>query len=124
MTKIILVAAVVAVLAAGPAFGWDQEGHSIVAEVAQGRLSPQAAAAVERLIGKRSLASIASWADDIRDARPDTYNWHFVDIPIQANDYQPARDCKDDVKGDCVVARSCGSRATCAAPPATGRSKR
>lgn len=85
------------------AFGWSQEGHSIIAEIAQQRLSDAAANAVRQVLKGRSLASIASWADDIRDVRPDTYNWHFVDIPLDASSYDEARDCKDSVKGDCIV---------------------
>ena len=90
----------------GQALGWGQEGHSIIAEIAQRRLSPQAAAMVEQLLGRgHSLASIASWADDVRGDRPDTYNWHFVDMPLSADRYKPERDCKlDRAKGDCVVA--------------------
>jgi len=66
---------------AGQALAWGQEGHSIIGEVAQHRLTPQAAAAVSRLLGQgRSLASVSSWADDVRDQRPETYNWHFVDM--------------------------------------------
>ena len=61
---------------------------------------------VEKLLGKgHSLASVGNWADDIRGERPATYNWHFADIPVADNDYQPQRDCKPDPgKGDCVVA--------------------
>ncbi|MGH8737411.1 MAG: S1/P1 nuclease, partial [Burkholderiales bacterium] len=92
--------------ACGPAWAWGQEGHSIVAEIAQRRLSPAAAEEVEQLLGRgHSLASEASWADDIRDARPETYNWHFVDIPLEAKRYDPRRDCRSDAqRGDCVVA--------------------
>src|SRR5262245_39018333 len=73
------------------ACAWGQEGHSIIAEIAQRRLSPQATAEVARLLGpNHSLASIASWADDIRDERPETYNWHFVDLPITDDHYDPA----------------------------------
>jgi nuclease S1 len=43
------------------------------------------------------------WADDVRLLRPSTYNWHFVDIPYDAKTYDPARDCKESPKGDCVV---------------------
>jgi hypothetical protein len=32
--------AVLAIVCAGAAFAWDQEGHSIVAEIAQRRLIP------------------------------------------------------------------------------------
>jgi hypothetical protein len=81
----------------GAAFAWGQEGHSIVAEIAQRRLSPTAAAEVERLLGKgHSLASVASWADDQRAARPGSYNWHFVDIPVADTTYDPATECKPD----------------------------
>jgi hypothetical protein len=69
---------------AGQALAWGQEGHSIIAELAQHRLRPRAAAKVSRLLGPgHSLASIGSCADDVRDQRPETYNWHFVDIPSE-----------------------------------------
>lgn len=86
-------------------WAWGQEGHSIIAEIAQRRMSPQAAAEVARLLGSNhSLASVGSWADDVRDQRPETYNWHFVDIPIRADRYVEAEHCHPDPKGDCIVA--------------------
>ena len=89
----------------GSAWGWGQEGHSIIAEIAQTRLKPATAAMIAKLFhGNRSLASVASWADDIRDERPETYNWHFVDIPINVRNFNKDRDCKkDDKAGDCIV---------------------
>jgi hypothetical protein len=93
------------------AFAWGEEGHAIVAEIAQRRLSPQAAAMVETLLGPgHSLASIASWADDFRAnggaEGKKTASWHFVNIPIKCNDYDAKRDCGSDdpEKGDCIVA--------------------
>jgi hypothetical protein len=61
---------------------------------------------VATLLGSgHSLASVASWADDARDQRPETYNWHFADIPINIATYNAARDCKaNKEKGDCIVA--------------------
>jgi hypothetical protein len=51
--------------------------------LAQRRLRRRPASAVEQLLGRgHSLASVASWADDVRDARPETYDWHFGDIPL------------------------------------------
>lgn len=90
----------------GQAWAWGQEGHSIIAEIAQRRLSPEASAAVEQLLGRgHSLAAIGSWADDVRDDRPNTYNWHFVDIPLAHDSYDATVDCKDDpAKGDCTIA--------------------
>jgi hypothetical protein len=88
-----------------PAFAWGPDGHSVVAEIAQRRLSPGAAEMVATLLGRgHSLASIASWPDDIRDERPETSNWHFVDIPIAIATYSKERDCKPNpAKGDCIV---------------------
>ena len=116
MRKLALSAAFICVFGA-QAVAWGPEGHSTVAEIAQRRLSPQAAAMVERLLGKGdSLASIASWADNVRFLRPTTANWHFVDMPIASTTYDPERDCKPDPKkGDCVIAELDRLRNDCAA---------
>jgi nuclease S1 len=88
-----------------PLSAWGQEGHSIIAEIAARHLSATATDQIAALLGPNvSLASVASWADDIRDERPETYNWHFVDIPLNANDYDPKRDCADSGRGDCAIA--------------------
>ncbi|HEY4374928.1 MAG TPA: S1/P1 nuclease [Burkholderiales bacterium] len=95
----------VLLFASAPAFAWGPEGHAIVAEIAQRRLTPEAAAAVASLLGRgHSLASVASWADDERDERPGSYNWHFVDIPLAADTYDAVRDCAPNPRGDCAVA--------------------
>jgi hypothetical protein len=83
---------------------WGPEGHSIVAELAQRRLSPEAAAKVREILGENaSLASIASWADDYRSLHLDSAGWHFVDIPLAADDYVEGRDCAPSPEGDCVI---------------------
>ena len=57
--------AILAVAFGGQALAWGQEGHSIIAEIAQRRLSPEAARGVELLLGRgHSLASVASWVDE------------------------------------------------------------
>jgi len=90
----------------GQVLAWGQEGHSIIAEIAQRKLSPEAATAIQSLLGKgHSLASTSTWADDVRSARPTSSRWHFADIPVDSTDYKPERDCKPDpAKGDCIVA--------------------
>ena len=94
-----------ALICAGPAFAWGQEGHSIVAEIAQRRLNARAVGEVERLLGRgHSLASVGSWADDVRSARPETYNLHFVDIPVAQSSYDADKHCHASAQGDCVVA--------------------
>lgn len=45
----------------------------------------------------------ASWADEIREARPETASWHYVNLRLGGDmRYQAARDCPN---GDCVVAQ-------------------
>src|ERR1700722_13198776 len=83
---------------------WGPEGHSIVAEIAQKRLSPEAAAKAREILGENaSLASIASWADDYRALHLDSAGWHFVDIPLAAEVYEEGRDCALSIQGDCVI---------------------
>lgn len=84
---------------------WGVEGHEVVAALAARHLTPAAATQVQRLLGappKAVMVAEANWADEVRDRRPATANWHFVNIPIAAKGYNPRRDCRDD---DCVVAR-------------------
>jgi len=104
--RALLISIAVFVSLTGKALAWGQEGHSIIAEVAQRRLSPAAVDVVKDLLGAgHSLASVASWADSVRDARPETYNWHFVDIPINVARFSRDRDCKEDKRsGDCIIA--------------------
>jgi hypothetical protein len=86
-----------------PALAWGAQGHEIVAAIALGELSPQARAQVTHLLGNTQLLIHESnWADEIRDRRPETGRWHYVDIPLHAPNYLPARDC---ARGDCVVAQ-------------------
>ncbi len=94
-----------AALAVAPLWchAWGQEGHSIVAEIAQRRLTPAAAAAVAKLQAGASLASVASWADDVRGERKADFNLHFVDIPRGEHEYDEKAHCAPTDKGDCVV---------------------
>ncbi len=102
---------------ASDAWAWGEEGHSITAEIAQRRLSQDAAQAITQILrgnpgatpySTPSLASISTWADEVRydGAKPNgTYNWHFVDIPRQDTHYDPATECPKEKpeQGDCVI---------------------
>lgn len=85
-------------------FGWGQEGHRIIATIAESRLEKHAAEGVRELLGEGGLPSVANWADEIRKDRPETAPWHFVNIPRDQQGYNPARDCVTPRAGDCVVA--------------------
>jgi hypothetical protein len=80
---------------------WGQLGHRVIARVAAGRLTPEARQEVRSLLGRETLASVATWADQIRAQRPETGPWHYVNIPIWDSIYRPAVVCQ---RGDCVIA--------------------
>lgn len=86
-----------------PARAWGPQGHRVIAELAEARLTPAARAEVDRLLAQdpgATLASVASWADETRS--PETLRWHFVNLPRNAGcRYDAARDCAG---GQCVVA--------------------
>jgi len=80
---------------------WYAEGHRLIARVAESRLTSHTAAAVRSILAGQSLAAASSWADDIRDQRPQTSRFHFVNIPLDSNSYVAARDCGT---GHCIIA--------------------
>lgn len=106
--KLISALLTVAIVGSWPtrAAAWGEEGHRIVAGIAERYLathSPQALARAKQLLGGKDLMDVAVFADDVRDARPYTKNWHFVDIPVDEENYVATRDCKQTAKGDCAV---------------------
>jgi hypothetical protein len=91
------------------ALAWGPEGHSIVAEIAQRRLSKEASDAIAKLFNPDgtlpafslpSLASAGSWADDFRDGHPETGDWHFIDAPLNGPINWP-----QDCGSACVVSK-------------------
>jgi hypothetical protein len=63
---------------------WGVTGHRAVGKIAENHLSPKARTAVEALLGKETLADVATWADEVRgDAEyKHTGNWHFLNLPL------------------------------------------
>lgn len=72
---------------------WGPKGHAIVGDIAASRLTPVTKANLQLLLGSDTLASIATWADQVRKERDESYGWHFVDIPKDAAGFSEARDC-------------------------------
>jgi hypothetical protein len=97
---------------------WGAQGHHIVARIAWALMVPAARTEATSLLGGGQDAFVASatWADDVRSSRPETYNWHFVDIPVDRSRYDAARDCPPTEKGDCVIAEIARARAELADP--------
>ncbi len=101
-----LVALALAMGIAPSAYAWGDEGHRIVALVAQHYLSPRARTRIDALLQKdssgltddTSMASEATWADHYRDSDRNTTRvryertrqWHFVDLELQSPDLAQA----------------------------------
>jgi hypothetical protein len=80
--------------ASRPAFAWGDEGHEVVALIAQSYLDPSVRQKVEALLAadtdnrtQHDIANEATWADKIKSdsaLRQRTSQWHFVDIEVDA----------------------------------------
>jgi hypothetical protein len=93
------------------ALGFGNEGHEIVAKIAERRLSKEAKASLEQLLAEvrkddttisedeTSFERMATWADEIRRKTPHTAPWHFVDVPNDKETY----DEKRDAENGCIV---------------------
>jgi hypothetical protein len=84
-----------------PAFSWFDNGHRIVALIAQANLTAEARNKVEEILaGRTTLADAAVWPDhegrSVRDFNP----LHYVNIPETAAGYDRERDCPER---DCMV---------------------
>lgn len=99
---------------------WFELGHRLVAAIAESRLTPAAAGAARDLLGGQSLQDASVWADQIREQRRGTAPLHFVNIPLTAAAYDPARDCPG---GRCIIA-ACDSFARVVADPTRPRAER
>jgi hypothetical protein len=108
-----LLLAFVLTLGAPRLLAWGAAGHHVVARIAFARLTPEARAQAGVLLegGLDAFIAASTWADEIRSARPETANWHFVDIPVGQPHYDAARDCPATDKGDCVLAEITRARA-------------
>src|SRR6185369_15863021 len=77
---------------------WSRDGHRVTALVAEALLTPIARHNLQAILGAEDLASASVWADDIRSGghgradRPETASWHFVDMPLDADRFEPTAD--------------------------------
>ncbi len=86
-----------------PAGAWGPLGHRVIARIAEQHLGPKARGRLRFYFGKdMQLADQAMWADEVREQRPETAPWHYINIPPQATAFKAERDCPQD---DCVTAK-------------------
>jgi len=72
----------------GLTFGWGQEGHKIVANIAHTRLSATASKKVSELLGGKTLMDVSVYADEYRSG---SGAWsapmHYYDLPKSAKTF-------------------------------------
>jgi hypothetical protein len=106
---------------ASTASAWGPAGHEITARIAERYLEPRVKERIGVILGGNSLASVASWADEIRGSRRNTAPWHYINSPISRPDVVLSRDCKD---GNCVVVKLAEFAAELRDPSTTERRRR
>jgi len=86
-------------------FAFGENGHRIVAEVAQRHLTPQAQHAVKKILNGETLGRIATWPDYIRSepewdfAKP----WHFITVDVHTTVDAVLAESNENPKIDNVV---------------------
>jgi hypothetical protein len=98
-TMLAVLTAGATLLATAPASAWGDDGHTLVAWIAYGLLTPAAKTTVDAMLAADTdsltppeFGPRATWADKYRDAGgrklhyKETKNWHFVDLQISGAD--------------------------------------
>jgi len=107
-----LAAAVLALAIASRALAWAPEGHRISGAIADRLLTPEARAAVARLLaqdldkfdrpsGRTTLEAVSTWADEIRGTPASHPRWHYDNAPV-CGSASAAEYCRD---GQCNTAQ-------------------
>ncbi|HEX5126355.1 MAG TPA: S1/P1 nuclease [Rhodocyclaceae bacterium] len=125
-----LLPSLVTLVVSPPVFAWGDEGHEIVALIADHYLEPPVHAKVVALLAKdqtkltsQDMAHEATWADKFRDSDRsttqihynETYHWHFVDLEIDQPNMNvacnrhpglpPRQLASSGPANDCIVAK-------------------
>jgi hypothetical protein len=115
-------------LSSVPAFAWGDEGHEVIALIADHYLEPHVRERVQTMLAgddseltARDIAHEATWADKYRDSDRNsskerynrTRNWHFVDLELDGADEDracfghpglpPGTDASLGPAQDCVI---------------------
>jgi hypothetical protein len=117
--KPIAAAALAFALSTSGALAWGDDGHKVVALIAEHYLTPVAKKQVDAMLAadtdsltQHDIASEATWADKYRNSHRETASWHFVDLEITDPDFNvacngrkplPAGTLASNGPADCVV---------------------
>jgi hypothetical protein len=81
-------------------FGWGQNGHRIVGQIAQNHLSNKVRKQIERILNGQSIAMASNFMDEIKsDSKYDSLGpWHYCTVP-DGEEYDGAPE-----EGDVILA--------------------
>ncbi len=75
-------------VAVSPAYPWGNEGHEIVAYIAEARLTPGTLHQIKALLPKKSTVEAASiWPDKVGRQITDMNSFHYISFPADAVAY-------------------------------------
>lgn len=82
-----------------PAVAWGQDGHTIIAHIAEQLLSPEVDAVLRADLNGTTLSAAATWCDEFDHTRGGSWSapLHYLDYPGKACNFIWARDCANDV---------------------------
>jgi len=73
-------------------FAWSSVGHKTVAAIAWQQLDSASRICIQSLLpAGTTILEASTWADEIKQHRPQTKPWHYLDLPI-----------REDVKSDAL----------------------
>lgn len=77
---------------------WGPTGHRVVGEIAQDYLKPKTKRKLKKLLKKKSMAFLSTFADEIKSDRKfnEYYSWHYINMPMDSN----YTDSEKNPKGD------------------------
>ena len=87
--KTILVVLALSLLALQRAFAWGDDGHKVIALIAEHYLTPDVRRTVTSMLAadpdsltQHDIGSESTWADKYRNQHRETSKWHYVDIEL------------------------------------------
>ena len=80
---------------------WSATGHRVVGKIADNYLKGKAKREIRKLLKRKSLAFVSTYADEIKSDRRynEFYTWHYTNMPLESN-YE---DYDKNPKGDLVT---------------------
>ena len=77
---------------------WGKTGHRVIGQIAQDNLTPDALTAVTDLLDGETLATVSTYADEIRSNPDYDYYkiWHYVNLPLDKQ-YQEVEHTQENV---------------------------